>query len=128
MTLEQEEAVLQRLRSLARLLDSSLRLPGTQFRFGLDPLLGLIPVAGDFASMGLSSYLVWEARRLGLPRHVMIRMMGNVAMDTVVGAIPLLGDAFDFFFRANRRNMRLLEKSLARRAQKHAKHGGPPPR
>ena len=117
-TTDEEAALLDRLSKLTQVMDSAIRVPGTRFMVGLDPILGLLPVAGDVASMGVSSYLVWEARRLGLPRHVLIRMLGNVALDATLGAIPLLGDAFDVVFRANKRNMRLIEKSLKKRARK----------
>lgn len=112
---EEEQVVLSRIRQLARLFDTAFNVPGTKLKFGLDPVIGLVPVVGDFTSLAVSSYLIWEARRLGLPKHVLARMVGNVAVDTTIGAIPLLGDAFDLVFRANTRNLRLLEKSLLKR-------------
>lgn len=103
-----------RLELLSRLLDSAFVIPGTNQRIGLDPIIGLIPGLGDLISTVLSSYIIWEARQLGLPRWKIARMIGNVAADTVLGAIPLAGDVFDVFFRANRRNMRIVREHLER--------------
>ena len=103
---------LARLEALANLLDTAVLIPGTNVRFGLDALIGLVPVVGDVVSAALSLYLVREARALGAPRHLVLRMLGNVALDGVVGAVPLAGDAFDVLWRANRRNMALLRKWL----------------
>ena len=103
------------LRAYAHLLDSAVRLPGG-FRVGLDGLVGLVPVIGDLVGVGLSGYLVVAAARLGIPRTTLVRMIGNVAIESTVGMIPILGDAFDFFFKANERNVRLLERELDRRA------------
>lgn len=102
-------ARLSRLRRIARLMDSSIGLPGTRFRFGLDGLFGLAPVAGDAASALVSLYIVWEARRLGAPPALVARMVGNVAIDTLGGSVPLLGDLFDATFKSNLRNIALLE-------------------
>lgn len=104
---------LQRLRRLTHLLDTSLRVPGTRWRFGLDPLLGLVPGLGDGAGALLSLYVLLEAGRLGAPRWTLLRMAANVAVEAVVGAVPLLGDLFDAAWKANRRNLRLLEAHLA---------------
>jgi hypothetical protein len=106
-----------RLEALSRLLDSAVPIPGTNQRVGIDALLGLFPGVGDLVSTALASYLIWEARQLGLPRWKIARMIGNVAVDTVVGAVPLAGDVFDVFFRANRRNMRILRDHLERTGQ-----------
>lgn len=108
-------ARLARLRRVARLMDSSLGLPGTRFRLGLDSLFGLAPVAGDAASALVSLYIVWEARRLGAPTTLIARMLGNVAADTLGGSVPLLGDLFDAAFKSNLRNLALLEDWLQRR-------------
>lgn len=104
------EQRLARLDALARLLDVAFILPGTNIRYGLDGLIGLIPVVGDAISTAISLWIVHEARALGAPWHVTARMLGNVALDGAVGAVPLLGDAFDVMFRANIRNMRLLRR------------------
>jgi hypothetical protein len=103
---------LARARTLTRLLDSAARIPGTGIRFGLDPLLGLVPGLGDVAGAVLAGYLVLLAERLGAPRAVVLRMLGNVAADTVGGTIPVLGDAFDVAFKSNTRNLALLERAL----------------
>ena len=107
------EAPLRRLRTLSHLMDDSLRVPGTGFRFGLDALIGLIPGAGDTAGAAISAYLLLEAGRMGVPRATLLRMAGNVALEAVVGTIPLLGDLFDAGWKANLRNMRLMEAHLA---------------
>jgi hypothetical protein len=103
-----------RIDALATLLDTALVLPGTNVRFGLDALLGLVPGIGDAITTAMALYIVHEARQLGAPRHVIARMLANVVLDGVVGAVPLLGDAFDVIWRSNRRNMRLLQQWLAR--------------
>jgi len=106
-----------RLEALSHLLDDAFRVPGTRLRFGLDGLLGLVPGVGDAATGALSAYLVLGAWRLGVPGGVLARMIANVAIDTVLGTIPVLGDLLDFGFKANRRNMALLRRHLdARRA------------
>ena len=94
------------------LLDTALVIPGTGVRFGLDALIGLFPVVGDIITTALSLFIVHEAYQLGAPRHVIARMLGNVALDGVFGAVPLVGDAFDVLWRANRRNVRLLQEWL----------------
>ena len=106
---------LYRLEAMARLMDSAFAIPGTNIRMGLDGLIGLVPVAGDLIASVISSYLIWEARKLGAPRWLIGRMLMNVAIDTLVGSVPLLGDAFDIMFRANLKNMALLKKYLARK-------------
>ena len=108
-------AKLARLRRIARLMDSAVGLPGTRFRLGVDGLLGLAPVAGDAVSAAIALYIVWEARRLGAPPSLVARMLGNVALDAFGGSVPLLGDLFDVAFKANVRNVDLLEDMLRRR-------------
>src|ERR671914_1217454 len=103
-----------RLEALSRLLDSAFLIPGTNQRVGIDALLGLIPGIGDLVSTALASYIIWEARQLGLPRWKVARMIGNVAVDTAIGAIPVAGDAFDLFFKANERNLRIINEHLKR--------------
>jgi hypothetical protein len=103
-----------RLDALATLLDTAFILPGTNVRFGLDALIGLVPGIGDAITTAMSLYIVHEARQLGAPSHVIFRMLANIAIDGFVGAVPLLGDAFDVMWRSNRRNMRLLREWLAR--------------
>ena len=100
---------LHRVRRLARLLDNSIPLPGLRFRIGVEAILGLIPGIGDALGVALSSYILREAWRLGVPRSVLLRMGLNVAIEGVVGAVPLLGDLFDAAWKANLRNVALLE-------------------
>ena len=106
---------LARLEALAKLMDGAFVIPGTNIRMGLDGIIGLVPIAGDLVSGLISSYLIWEARQLGASRWVIGRMMANTLIDTTIGAIPVLGDAFDVVFRTNLRNMALLRKHLARK-------------
>lgn len=98
----------QRLERLAWLLDESFTLPGTNRRFGIDPLLGLIPGVGDLVGAGLSLYVIAEAARLGAPRGLLGRMVGNMAVEAIVGLVPVAGDLFDFYWKANSRNRDLL--------------------
>jgi len=104
------EQRLARLDAVAKLLDIAFILPGTKIRYGVDGIIGLIPVVGDIIATALSLWLVREARALGAPWHVTTRMLGNVAIQGVVGMVPVAGDAFDVLFRANMRNARLLRR------------------
>ncbi len=103
---------LARLEALARLMDGAFVLPGTNLRFGLEAIVGLVPVAGDMIAGLVSTYLIWEARQLGAPRWLVARMLANTLLDTTIGAIPVFGDAFDVVFRANLKNMTLLRRHL----------------
>ncbi len=105
---------LAKLDALATLMDSAIVIPGTNIRFGADALIGLIPGIGDAVTAGVSCLIILEARRMGAPHHVVARMIGNVALDGLVGVIPVVGDIFDVAFRANLRNMRLLRKHFER--------------
>lgn len=102
-----------RYRALADLLDRAFRVPGTSWRFGLDALLGVVPVAGDLLGLAMAAYGLWVARRLGAPAAVQWRMLGNMAVDALGGAVPVAGDVFDAAFKANLRNRALLERWLA---------------
>ena len=102
----------QRVRGLAWLLDNSIPIPGTRFRIGLDALIGLIPGLGDAAGAVLSSYILMEAGKLGVSRSTLIRMGANILIESVVGLVPLAGDLFDAGWKANQRNLVLLERSL----------------
>ena len=102
----------RRLGRLAWLLDNSIPLPGTRFRIGLDAILGLLPGLGDVIGVVLSSYIVREAARAGVPRVVLIHMAWNVAVEGVIGLIPFAGDVFDAAWKANARNVALLERHL----------------
>ena len=113
MTLPTRTSDADRVRSLARILDTALRIPGTGIRFGLDSILGLIPGLGDVTGAALSAYIVLAAARSGVPPSVLARMILNLGVDTLVGTIPLLGDRFDVGFKANIRNAALLEKIVA---------------
>jgi hypothetical protein len=99
-----------RIDALSKVLDVAFVLPGTNIRYGIDGLIGLIPVVGDLLTTAVSLWIVREARALGAPKYLVARMLGNVALDGVVGLVPLAGDAFDVMFRANVRNMRMLKK------------------
>ena len=105
-----QEQRLELLRRVARMLDSALPVPGTSFRFGLDPILGLIPGLGDLVSPLFTLGMLFQARDLGVPRVVQLRMVFNVAIDVLTGFVPLIGDLFDFAWKANNRNLALLER------------------
>jgi hypothetical protein len=108
------EQRLARLDALAKLLDVAFILPGTNIRYGVDGIIGLIPVVGDILTTAISLWVVREARALGAPWHITARMLGNVGLHGVVGAVPAVGDAFDVMFRVNIRNMRMLRRWLDR--------------
>lgn len=99
---------LVRLETMARLLDGRWTIPGTGIRFGADAILSLLPAVGPFTGMAVSAYLIWQARRLGASSGVLLRMVGNVGLDTLISAVPVAGAVGDVFFRANLRNMALL--------------------
>jgi hypothetical protein len=111
---------LARLQRLSRLLDSAFVIPGTRFRFGVDAIVGLVPGIGDAIGAIFSAYIIFQAARLGASKAILARMMGNVALDTIVGEIPLLGDLFDAGFKSNNRNMSLLEQHVHRPAAARA--------
>ncbi|MFQ3458984.1 DUF4112 domain-containing protein [Bradyrhizobium sp. UFLA01-814] len=106
------EQRLARLEMIAKLLDVAFIVPGTNVRYGIDGLIGLIPVVGDIITTAISLWLVREARLLGAPWHITARMLANVAVDGVIGMVPVAGDAFDVMFRANIRNVRMLRRWL----------------
>ncbi len=118
-------ASVARVDALARLMDSQFKFPGTEVRFGLDAIIGIVPVAGDLISQVISSYIIWEARRLGVSRLTMVRMIGNSVIDTLIGSIPVAGDAFDVMFRANLKNLALLKSHLAKQGHTFPAHTGP---
>lgn len=102
----------QRIEAMERLLERVVVLPGINRPIGLDVVLGLVPVVGDIAAAALGSYIIWEARNLGMSKFQMLRMMGNVGFDAVLGFVPLIGDAADVLFRSNTRNLRIIRKHL----------------
>jgi hypothetical protein len=103
-----------RIDRLATLLDTRFAIPFTKIRFGADSLIGLAPGVGDAITTALALYIVYEAHRLGAPKTVLARMLGNVAIDGMVGIVPVAGDVFDVMFRANRRNVRIVREHLDR--------------
>jgi hypothetical protein len=100
------------LEFLASILDDRFSVPGTNIRFGIDAIIGLIPGVGDAISATLSSYLIWRAHKMGVSKFTLARMAGNTVVDTVVGVVPLIGDVLDVGFRANRRNLELLRRHV----------------
>lgn len=106
------QARLDHARGLARLLDNAFRIPGTNIRFGIEPLISLFPWAGDVAAGALSLLVIWNANRLGVSPVIQLRMALNVFFDVVLGSIPVVGDIADFFFKPNQRNLELLERYL----------------
>lgn len=103
---------LKRLRTLSRILDKAITIPGTGIGVGLDPILGLLPAGGDFLGVLLSAYIVLEAARLGASKATLGRMAGNIIIDALIGVIPVFGDFFDFAWKANDHNIKLLEDHL----------------
>lgn len=107
-----KDAARRRLITLTRLMDGLFEIPLVKRKFGLDPLIGLVPVVGDLIPAAIGLYLVFEARELGASRWLQARMVGNLLLDLLVGAVPVLGDFFDLMFRAHHRNLKLLQKEL----------------
>jgi uncharacterized protein DUF4112 len=109
-----KRAAVARLDALARLFDTAFVVPGTNIRFGVEAVMRLVPGFGDAAASALSCYLLYEAHRLEVPSHVFGRMAANVAIEGLIGAVPLFGDLFDVGFRANRRNVKILQEHFER--------------
>jgi hypothetical protein len=105
---------LKQLQQIAELMDGQFQVPGTDIQFGLDAVIGMVPVIGDLISGGISLWLIREARQLGAPRWLIARMLGNLAVDVSIGILPVVGDMFDVAWKANRMNMELLRRHLAR--------------
>ncbi|MDZ8223409.1 MULTISPECIES: DUF4112 domain-containing protein [unclassified Nostoc] len=105
-------ATLNRIRKLSRLMDTSIRIPLTGFRIGIDPIIGLVPGAGDLISTAFSAYIIFLATRFGIPRQDLTKMIFNVGLEAVVGTVPLVGDLFDAFYKSNIRNLAILEQHL----------------
>ncbi|WP_248515804.1 DUF4112 domain-containing protein [Salinarchaeum laminariae] len=109
---QREQAALERVEGVAHLLDESIRIPGTDVRFGIDPLLGILPAGGDTVAAALSLYPIAEAYRLDAPRSTIAKMLSLVVVDAIVGSVPVLGTLFDAFWKANVWNARSLERHL----------------
>jgi hypothetical protein len=107
-----DEAAIDRMRFVAGLMDDAVRIPGIGVRFGIDPILGVLPGSGDLLAGALSLYIVVEAARLGVSYSTLLRMIANVGVDTAVGSVPIVGDVFDVFWKANRRNVELAVADL----------------
>ena len=105
-------AVRMRVEALEKLLERAFHIPGTKIPFGLDSIIGLVPVLGDLIIAAMGAYMVWEARNLGMAKWQLIRMTANVGIDTAIGAIPIVGDAFDLVWRSNTKNLRIIKKHL----------------
>jgi hypothetical protein len=112
-TLSRRERI-ERLERITRLLDTAITIPGLNFRIGADGIIGLVPGVGDALTTAMAAWVVYEAHQLGVPRALLMRMIANVAADSLVGSVPLVGDVFDVMWKANRRNMRLLREHLER--------------
>jgi hypothetical protein len=110
--LKGREEAQRRLQRIAKLMDSQIRVPGIGLKIGADAVLGLVPGFGDILTGAIGAYLIYEAQRLGVPRSAIVRMVANIAVDTAIGAIPLFGDVWDFFFRSNDRNMQILARHI----------------
>jgi hypothetical protein len=116
-----QEQRLATLRRVSELLDSAFVVPGTTYRIGLDPIIGLIPMIGDLASPLFAMALIWQAYDLSIPKVVQLRMIFNAGIDALIGSIPFAGDLFDFAWKANQRNLALLERHA--REERHASPG-----
>lgn len=112
------QSIRRRVESLERVLEGAFTVPGLNRKVGLDAMVGLVPIAGDVISAAIGMYLVWEARNLGMSKWQLARMTANVGFDTAVGAIPIAGDLFDFVFRSNSRNLKIIRKHM----DKHHPH------
>lgn len=107
-------SVRMRIEAMEKVLERSFTIPGTKIPFGLDAIVGLVPVAGDILAAGMGLYLVWEAKNLGMSKWQLARMATNVGIDTLLGAVPLAGDLFDFLYRSNSKNLRIVRRHLDR--------------
>ena len=107
-------SIRRRIEALEALLERAFVIPGLNRPVGLDAIVGLVPVAGDFVAAALGFYIVWEARNLGMPKWQLARMLGHVGFDALVGAVPVAGDLFDFVYRSNSKNLRIISKHLDR--------------
>ncbi len=111
-------SIRKRVEAMEHLLERSLVIPGTNYPIGLDTIIGFVPVLGDIVTAAMGAYIVWEAKNLGLPKWKLWRMAGNIAIDSAIGAVPVVGDAFDVVYRSNTKNLRIIRKHL----DKHHPH------
>jgi hypothetical protein len=109
---ESHIATLRRIRQISYLLDNAFPIPGTNYRIGLDPILGLLPVGGDFIGMVFSAYIIVKAAQIGVPQEKLVQMVSNIIIDTFVGSVPVFGDLFDAAWKSNMKNVALLEEHL----------------
>ncbi len=107
-------SIRRRIEAMEAMLEGLFVIPGTNRRVGLDSLVGLIPLIGDFATAAMGGWIIWEARNLGMSKWQLTRMAANVGVDTLVGAIPFAGDIFDFLYKSNTKNLRIIRKHLDR--------------
>ncbi|MEL7730131.1 DUF4112 domain-containing protein [Citromicrobium bathyomarinum] len=107
-------SVYRRIQMMEQLMERSMTIPGINYPVGMDAIVGLIPVLGDIFGVAMGTYIVWEARNLGMPKWHMSRMIGNVAIDGVIGFVPLAGDMADFAFRSNTRNLKIVKKYMCK--------------
>ena len=105
-------AVRARVEALEKILERAFVIPGTKIPFGLDSVIGFVPVLGDLVTAAMGAYIVWEGRNLGMSKWQLIRMSANIGVDTAIGAVPFVGDAFDLVWRSNSRNLRIIKKHL----------------
>jgi hypothetical protein len=116
VTVAEEPPGMERVRALSRLLDDAIEIPVVNYKVGLDPILGILPVGGDAVAAGISLYIVAEGARMGASRDTLLKMLLNIAIDTVTGSIPVLGTLIDAVWKANERNVALLEEEFGSRA------------
>lgn len=107
-------SIRRRIEAMEALLEGLFVIPGTNRRVGLDSLVGLIPVVGDLVTAGMGAWIIWEAKNLGMPKWQLARMAGHVGIDTLIGAIPFAGDLFDFLYKSNSKNLRIIRKHMDR--------------
>jgi Domain of unknown function (DUF4112) len=106
------QSVRRRLEAMEQLLERSFHIPGTRIPFGVDSMIGLVPVIGDIITAAMGAYMIWEARNLGMSKFQLMRMAANIGIDTALGAIPVAGDVFDLLWRSNSKNLRIIKKHL----------------
>ena len=105
-------SIRRRIEAMEQLLERSFRIPGVNYPVGLDSIVGLVPVIGDFVTAAMGAWIVWEAKNLGLPKWKLWRMGGHIAFDSLLGAVPVVGDAFDLVYRSNTKNLRIIKRHL----------------